>query len=596
MHRTAKVSAPFLASLVALSGASRAVEIVELADAPYVYYGTEAGARAGSAVAGAWRLFGTGPSPLLIGAYLGDPFGLDAAGKSYVFDGGAAPGSHALAGADAVVYGTAASGRLGFDVSGGGDVNADGFTDAAFGAWGVDADGHFEGGAAYVVFGGSTLPGLITADEADLVLLGEDPIGHFGWSVDIAADLNRDGIQDIVVGAPLGDAEATAAGEVFIFFGGPDLVPGTTLRAVDADVHLSGNQQAAGVGHSIATGDINGDGSGDLLIGSANEDILGRFNAGAVYLYLGRATWPSALVVQTDYNVVFAGAFTRDAFGSSVDVVGDMEGDGYPEIAVGSPFARVNSVDSVGRVHLFHGGPVGGPVFIDSRTQYAAVFEGIAEGDLLGYAVSRAGNAGGNGRADVAFGAPGFDPLGRAGAGAVFILFGRNDSFPTETDVTLASDEVHVGANPGDEAGAALALLRDFTGDGSTGLAVGAPGLDFTSTAAKSGGIYLVSGIPVVAVADLGAPVVLSRPYPSPSPGEVRLSLGLDRESVLDVFVTDSMGRLVQKVRSGWFPGGTSLVRWDGRSAGGSPVSPGVYFLTVRADGGDARAKVVIVR
>jgi hypothetical protein len=596
MHRAAKVTAPFLASLVALAGAPRAVEIVELSDASYVYYGTEAGARAGSAIAGAWRLFGAGPSPLLIGAHLGDPFGLDAAGKGYVFDGGEAPGSYPLAGADVVVYGAAASGRMGFDVSGGGDVNADGFTDAALGAWGVDADGHFEGGAVYVVFGGSALPSLITADEADLVLLGEDPIGHFGWSVDIAADLNRDGIQDIVVGAPLGDAAATAAGEVFIFFGGPDLVPGTTLRAGDADVHLSGNQQAAGVGHSIATGDINGDGSGDLLIGSANEDILGRFNAGAVYLYLGRTTWPPALIVQTDYNVVFAGAYVRDAFGSCVDVVGDMEGDGYPEIAVGSPFALVNSLDSVGRVHLFYGGPVGGPVFIDSRTQYAAMFEGVAEGDLLGYAVSRAGNTGGNGRADVAFGAPGFDPLGRAGAGAVFVLFGRDDSFPAETDVTLAADEAHVGANPGDEAGAALASLRDFTGDGGTELAVGAPGLDFTSAAAKAGGVYLVPGVPVVAVADLGAPLVLSRPHPSPSRGEVELSLGLAHEGPLDVFVTDSMGRLVQKLRSGWFPGGTSLVRWDGRSAGGLPAPPGVYFLTVRADGRDTSAKVLIVR
>lgn len=179
-----------------------------------VLTGATAGDYFGTGANAAGDVNGDGFGDVVVGAYLNDVGGNEA-GRAYVYLGG--PGMALDPAADGVLTGAAIGDQLGVSAASAGDVNSDGFADVIVGAYGADASGT-DSGRAYVYFG---QPGPTFNGVPDGVLNGLGPGDAFGVSVASAGDVNGDGFSDVVVGGLYNDAAATNAGAAYVYLGGP---------------------------------------------------------------------------------------------------------------------------------------------------------------------------------------------------------------------------------------------------------------------------------------------------------------------------------------------------------------------------------------
>jgi hypothetical protein len=391
-----------------------------------------AGDNLGWAVAGAGDVNGDGFDDVIVGAPLNDTPGANA-GRAFVFFGG--PGADAVA--DLTLSGAAANDEFGYSVSGVGDVNHDGFSDVIVGAPFNDFAAS-NAGRAYVFFGGNS-PDAV----ADLTLTGAAANDQLGYSVAGAGDVNRDGFDDVFVGAPFNDTGATNAGRAYLFFGGlaPDAI---------SDLAVGGEAIADQFGASVAgAGDVNGDGFADLIAGSSTNDIHGSAS-GRAYVYFG------GTVPNTTVDLFLDGQASGDGFGVAVAGAGDVNGDGFDDVIVGANFNETSGVDA-GRAYLYFGGPAPDAI---------ADFEvGGVTLDELGLDVAGAGDVNGDGYADLIVGARA-NSAGGSFAGRAYLLYGG----PTPdamADLAIAG----LGAN--DNLGRALAGAGDVNGDGFDDVIVG---------------------------------------------------------------------------------------------------------------------------
>ncbi|MEL6266886.1 MAG: integrin alpha, partial [Pseudomonadota bacterium] len=237
----------------------------------YTLTGVSAGDFAGFSVSGAGDVNNDGIDDLIIGAYLADPSGGSDAGETYVVFGtaantGATVDLSALDGSDGFRLDGGGSGdRSGYSVSDAGDVNGDGFDDIIIGAYRADPGSQTDAGDSYVVFGsGSGFSASLDLDALNgsdgFALSGVDAGDEAGWSVASAGDVNGDGFDDVIVGAPGADNDA---GESFVVFGRSTAFParidlgslngnnGFRIDGIDTD-------DRSGLSVSGA-GDINGD-------------------------------------------------------------------------------------------------------------------------------------------------------------------------------------------------------------------------------------------------------------------------------------------------------------------------------------------------
>jgi len=214
-------------------------------------------------------------------------------------------------------------------MAGCGDLNGDGYDDIAFGAVDIDADHHaIEPSRVEIHFGGPAM-----ASSPPLVLYGDsqpivtDPVfgasilaDFFGSSVSAAGDVNGDGYPDLIVGAHQG----VPGGKGRIYYGGPgmDATPDVVLEYPTA-------QTAGGLyGFSVTgLGDINGDGFADVAVGAPGADAFPP-PIGRVYIYFG------GLEPHTTPDIVLEGSHGGEWFGTMVAPLGDVDHDGYPDLAV----------------------------------------------------------------------------------------------------------------------------------------------------------------------------------------------------------------------------------------------------------------------
>ena len=180
--------------------------------ADIIFTGEATGDSFGNSVSAAGDMNGDGFSDVIIGAYGNNTGGADA-GRAYVFYGGIVSDTIA----DLKFTGEAAGDQFGYSVSDAGDVNGDGFNDVIVGAIFNDA-GAANAGRAYVFLGGIS-PDTFT----DVTLTGAASTDNFGYSVSSAGDVNGDGLSDVIVGAPFNDAGGTNTGRANIFFGGSSM-------------------------------------------------------------------------------------------------------------------------------------------------------------------------------------------------------------------------------------------------------------------------------------------------------------------------------------------------------------------------------------
>ena len=422
----------------------------------------------GASARAAGDVNGDGLADFIIGAPWGEATQGTNAGESYLVfgrQGGFGTGLDlaTLDGTNGVTFRGVASGDgLGFAVSAAGDINGDGFDDLILGAREANGPDEADSGASYVVFGRA---GGFTAafDVAGLTgtngfaIIGADATDRSGYSVAAAGDVNGDGIDDLIIGAPQGDPGGRAnAGEAYVVFGrlggfGASLDLGTlsgtngfTISGVDAGDHA---------GWSVASaGDLNGDGRADMVIGALYADPAGRESAGETYVVFGRAGGFGANLdlssMPASMGFTITGTAAANLTGHSVASAGDINGDGIDDLLIGAIYADGTGGVDAGETYVVFGRTTGFGGMLDLASlngQTGFAIGGLAAGDFSGQSVSAAGDVNGDGFDDLIIGAPMADPSGRADAGSSYVIFGAAN---TKGGTDVQTIFVNVGNAP----------------------------------------------------------------------------------------------------------------------------------------------------
>ncbi len=417
-------------------------------------------------------LNGDGLDDIAIGSPLADPGGRTEAGSVSVYYAGPSGVSAAPA---RILEGANSGDNFGRWVAGAGDVNGDGFGDIVVGAPLADPAGRIDAGSVSVFYGSSG--GVVPT--AVLVLEGVAADDRFGYSAAGAGDVNGDGFADVIVGAFFADPRGrTDAGSASLFLGGSDGL-GVTAAQV-----LLGNNVGDEFGVAVAgAGDLNGDGFADVAVG-AHNDPGGRVSAGTVHVFHGGRVGLTMSPVR-----VLEGVGANDLFGTSVASAGDVNNDGFADLACAAYHAAPGGRADAGTVSIFHGSAAG-VVASASRT-----LEGVSSQDYFGGSVAGAGDVNGDGFADLVVGAFEADPGGRNNAGTVSVYLGSS------AGIGAIAARVLEGAATGDYFGAAV-TSGDLNGDGFSDIVVGAMFSDPANRMnAGAASVFLGSGAGVASVA-----------------------------------------------------------------------------------------------
>ncbi|MHB8080534.1 MAG: tandem-95 repeat protein, partial [Candidatus Krumholzibacteriia bacterium] len=418
--------------------------------------------------------------------------------------------------------GPVAGAQLGLFVSSIGDFNGDGWPDFVVGAP-FAAGGGVSRGEAWLYWGG---PGLDATP--DLVLRGEASYDQFGNSARGCGDLNGDGWNDLLVGAPNNDSAGNNAGRAYVYFGGP------TANAVP-DLILVGRAANEQFGWAVAgPGDLDGGGP-DFVVGAPGAQSA----AGRAYVFQGGAAldttadfiiqgppgvrlgwfmdragdfdadgWPDLLVganfslnawlyrggpaFDTTADFIFKGEVLDDRFGYGLAAAGDVNGDGHDDIIIGAMHNDAGGYDA-GRAYLYYGGPA-------ADTTADLIFTGTDYRGLFGRTVAGAGDLNADGYDDLIIGAPTPDFAGY-GPGRMYVFLGGDPHGPNPPDAV--PDAIITGENDSDRLGAQLSLIGDVNGDGRDEFAVGANLFDAPNrTDAGKVYVYRIPNEMPVAVAD----------------------------------------------------------------------------------------------
>jgi hypothetical protein len=365
----------------------------------------------------------------------------------------------------------------GTSLSAGGDFNGDGINDILLNEPLAYGPGGRPGGA-YLLFGktgGWSAETDITAldGSSGFKIEGVQHMSLTGATVTLSGDINGDGYDDVVLGAP-GASGGGFSGAAYVLFGhGGAAAADVSLASLDGSngFVLTGK---AGIGLGIASGtaDINGDGFADLLVGSSGDN--------SVAVVFGHAGGFASTLSVTDLdgsNGFVIGGLPYGGVGTAVSGLGDVNGDGYDDVLVG---ARQAFGDDGGAYVVF--GHAGG---FDATLDLASLdgSTGFAirdHGGFAGYSVADAGDVNGDGIGDLLIGARLADLPGGGGeqSGAAYVVFGSASGFAPELDLaTLTADQgfVVVGADSIDRLGTAVSSAGDVNGDGYDDILVGAP-------------------------------------------------------------------------------------------------------------------------
>ncbi len=426
----------------------------------------------GYSVAIAGDVNGDGFDDLLIGARMNNAGG-GGAGQVYLIFG--KPSGWAmdavLSNADASFWGEEPNDGAGMCVAGAGDVNGDGFDDILIGANGNDAGGA-NAGQTYLLFGKASGWAMDTdLSNADASFWGEHAADDSGRYVAGAGDVNNDGYDDFLIGAATNDDGGTDAGQTYLIFGkASGWAMDKSLGTANASfIGESANDYSGRVGP--VTGDVNGDGFDDILIGAFGDDDAGN-GAGQVYLIFGKASGWTMGDDLSNSDASFWGEDSTDYAGSAVSGAGDVNKDGFGDILIGANGDEEGGGGDSGQVYVIFGKASGWSNDVSLSTSNAS-YLGESFSNLLGSQVASAGDVNGDGYDDLLMSAY-RNSAGGNDAGQTYLVLGKASGWAM--DVSVANvDASFIGESTGDFSGDGIAGNGDVNGDGHDDILIGAP-------------------------------------------------------------------------------------------------------------------------
>lgn len=348
-----------------------------------------------------------------------------------------------------------------------GDFNSDGVDDLLMGARFADGpdEAREDAGEAYVIFGSSELQGIvdIAQGQQDLTIFGAKPGDNLGYAA-ASGDVNSDGIDDIIVSAPLSEGPKdpdyrTDRGEVYVIFGRSDLGGTVDIAAGQQDVIIIAAEGFSLLGDWIAIGDVNGDGVDDIILGAPFAGRVPgsphggpRTELGEIYVVFGSSALKSSVSIpkgEQDFTIK-----GREQFGELGDAVacGDVNGDGIDDIiavaeaADGPDGTRPNTGEAY---VVFGSSTLSGAVDLAQGEQDVTILGADAD-DALGFSAA-SGDVNGDGIDDITLVAQRADGIGntKGSVGEAYIIFGSGhlagtiDVARQEQDITVVGADAH---------------------------------------------------------------------------------------------------------------------------------------------------------
>jgi Ca2+-binding RTX toxin-like protein len=365
-------------------------------------------------------------------------------------------------------------------VSSAGDINGDGFDDIIIGDPSATLNDYDYSGGAFVVYGKSDgFSSSINFEDLDgsngFQTTGTTSYGEFGKSVSNAGDINGDGIDDVIIGAPNSN---NYYGETFVLFGnsnGFDAVFDSQSLDGTNGFRIEGSDDNRNSGAAVSNiGDFNGDGFDDIIITKADEDSP----AEAFVIYGKKTGFDDTIELESldEVSGLRITGFGYNEDGLSIGNAGDVNGDGIDDIIIGN--SEYN--DGAGASYVIFGDNNIDATFdiedLDGSNGFR--IDGVNEDDRSGSSVSTAGDINGDGFDDIIIGAPRTMVNGFYEVGASYVIFGDDNGFNSTFDLAsidgnnglrlLGLDQYHYS-------GASVSAAGDINGDGFDDLIVSSP-------------------------------------------------------------------------------------------------------------------------
>jgi len=409
--------------------------------------------------------------------------------------------------------------RFGTAVEVVGDMDGDGFADLAVSSMQRRSTSTYAGNGRVDVFAG----GPIISSEPMLTVTGTQALEELGWGLG-GGDVNGDGFADLIMGSHMWDISTDRSyGRMYIVFGGEDVFegpagPGRLMSASSADIRLSGAAKSTNFGYTFAVADLNTDGYDDIAVGSPDYDSgVNGVDCGRVEIFLGgKEGITRALTIEGrddpdpgDYGFSENSNVPATNFSSSISF-GDFNGDGTPDLFVGSPYENgildLALYRDLGFVYVFDGATALVPNLDNSSAgeldagdaTVTISSEGYAF-EIFGYDLVSGFDYNDDGKDDLLVSSEEWRPLDldKFRKGEVWLFMGTVLEAASVGDGTLgvadAAGRIY-GEDGGDRFGHAVAA-GDMDGNGLDDIFIGAPNNDNgTSNEEKSGRAYMIAG------------------------------------------------------------------------------------------------------
>lgn len=498
-----------------------------------------------------------------------------------------------------------------------GDINGDGFVDIVVGAP-YYSNGQTAEGAVFVYYGAAN---GIAPNALFTVLERNVANGHFGEVIAGGGDVNDDGYDDVVVGAPYkAGMPGSDTGYVYVYYGSAAGINPTPYIIRSA-------RQGDNFGVSVFVAKLNNDKPADIVIGANN-------GAGYVTIYYG-SVWGinNSLIIEVtassttgfgtkvlisdgieeiggkfllvtageelhifyqgrqeldpDYHRIIHSPVSGISFGSSIAAQHDIDGDGYNDIVVGAKDYTNGSLNHAGALYVFHGGSddTGSPTFL---TPWRTI-KGDQDSALLGAQVAFAGDVNNDGHADVIVSSPGWERTpAQPNLGKVWLYYGKSSGLDSLPGATIESTQANSWL------GNSVAAAGDVDNDGYEDIIVGAPLYDKGQVDEGVALIYLGGAYSLARMANIKPDDIVETKTPAvvktfPNPVLNNLSVqfeGLDVGADTYIQISDVMGSVVKTVRIGKVDSGNQAIDV-------STLAPGTYFMIINNGSKVIREKII---